>query len=336
MKDMRADEKVTPVPLIWDPTRLGDVLDGTAPQPLTYVALSYTWGSPADTTLIEVNGEQWVVRKNLEAALRALREKRLLHQGCAVWVDALCINQNDLLERREEVGRMRSIYKDAKAVAMWLGEEGNDGAQAIWLIRLLSESFRSGTSAQLAHSLRIGASSIPTGAWKALADFMERPYWSRVWILQEVAMGDRSTPILCGRHMLTWGELFDALYGFTSAHIDVVFSCLDRSKRGNPGLRRNHIIQLNFQQQMQMKLKAPQLLPIIDVARQCLVSDDRDRVYGILGMMAPEITKRTMVDYTISIARAYRSFAEVVILSRKIYSNHSSCRNLHKYQGKIF
>lgn len=317
MKDMKTDETEAPISLIWDLADMGGILDKAVPPPLTYVALSYTWGDPVDTALVEVNGKQLPVRKNLEAALRALRDKQLLRQGCAVWVDALCINQDDLQERREEVGRMRSIYKDARAVAVWVGQEGEDGAQAIWLMKLLSASFRCGSSAQLAHSIRTGASPIPTGAWGALAAFMDRPYWSRVWILQEVAMGDRSTPILCGKYMLTWGELFDALYGFTSANIDLVFSCMDHECGGGSGLRRNHIIQLNSQQQIQMKLKAPQTLPILDVARRCLVSDNRDRVFGLLGLMAPEITRRTILDYTISTARVYESFAAALILSRK-------------------
>ena len=148
-------------------------------------------------------------------------------------------------------------------------------------------------------------------------------------------MGDRSMPVLCGNHALTWGELFDSLYEFVSEQIGLVFSCIDRENAGNSGLRRNHIIQLNSQQQMQMKLRTPQPLPILDVARRCLATDDGDRVYGVLGMMDPEIASRTMVDYTKDVAEVYESFARAIILSRKIRTIPVSCLDLPMWQDRI-
>ena len=60
------------------------------------------------------------ITKNLSNALVSLRrpyESRLL------WVDALCINQDDVEERSQQVSIMGRIYKEARMVLVYLGEE---------------------------------------------------------------------------------------------------------------------------------------------------------------------------------------------------------------------
>lgn len=86
-----------------------------------YEALSYTWGEPAPTTQVAANGEMVPVRPNLTYALAALRssEPRLL------WIDALCINQDDVQERSHQVRLMGEIYRRAKRVLVWLGRPGS-------------------------------------------------------------------------------------------------------------------------------------------------------------------------------------------------------------------
>ena len=212
---------------------------------------------------------------------------------------------------------MRHIYKNASTVAMWIGEEHSNSAKAIELIRMLSSSYTSGNATQLADSIREERSPVPTGSFAALALLMERPYWTRVWVLQEIAMGNRSTPILCGTHVITWGELFDALYSFANTCIDLLFTRIDCEYASNKGLRRNHIIQLHGQQEIQMKSKKMELLPILDVARRCSVTDAKDRIYGILGMIPRNIFERMTIDYSQSVEEIYRSFAKATILARR-------------------
>lgn len=285
-------------------------------QQQRYVALSYTWGGAVRTKAIQVNGTTVFVTPNLEAALRALRDQPLMRQGCGVWVDALCIDQSNLLERSEQVVRMRDIYRHAASVVIWIGDEYGDSANAIWLMKLLAATWRTDTHQQLMHEVESGRASIPTGSWAAMTHLMERPFWSRVWVLQEVAMGNRQTPILCGTDTITWGELFDALYSFTSRYIDFVFS----GRHGVRGFKRNNIIQLNNQQNQQAIIDGREvskwLLPILDVARKCLVADDRDRVYGILGMVPQNIVQSISPDYTQTAGEIYTTFAKAVILGR--------------------
>ena len=78
-----------------------------------YIALSYVWGDTHTKQEIFVNGISMQVTHNLEAALRRLRDCCRIKQGFKVWVDAICINQSNIVERSEQVGKMRDIYASA-------------------------------------------------------------------------------------------------------------------------------------------------------------------------------------------------------------------------------
>ena len=85
---------------------------------IQYEALSYTWGDDPHTVDIQVNGCDFPVKLNLEAALRALRK---IDDPRVLWIDAICINQADLKERAKHVRNMWSIYQAASCVLVWLG-----------------------------------------------------------------------------------------------------------------------------------------------------------------------------------------------------------------------
>ncbi|KAH8716724.1 heterokaryon incompatibility protein-domain-containing protein, partial [Phaeosphaeriaceae sp. PMI808] len=84
-----------------------------------YKALSYVWGSSEMTSTIHVNNIQCQATTNLVSALRHIREKQTT---IILWVDALCINQEDTNERNQQVQMMARIYKSAQEVIAWLGK----------------------------------------------------------------------------------------------------------------------------------------------------------------------------------------------------------------------
>jgi hypothetical protein len=95
-----------------------------APQ---YEALSYTWGANNFSERIRLNGCPFPVTENLKAALAAFRdttETRLL------WVDAVCINQRNIVERSNEVLRILSVYQNAAHVRIWLGDASDNSGLA--------------------------------------------------------------------------------------------------------------------------------------------------------------------------------------------------------------
>lgn len=97
-------------------------------EDVKYTALSYTWGDPIATTPIFVNGVETQVTLNLEAALRHIRQ---ITDSITLWVDALCINQEDLAEKNHQVEMMRDIFSGAELVIAWLGSAGEDSDLAM-------------------------------------------------------------------------------------------------------------------------------------------------------------------------------------------------------------
>lgn len=85
---------------------------------MPYEALSYTWGSIERTSKITTNDCTLAVTENLHHALRYLRYK---DRDRILWIDLICIDQNNFQERSHQVAQMRDIYKEAENVLIWLG-----------------------------------------------------------------------------------------------------------------------------------------------------------------------------------------------------------------------
>lgn len=126
-----------------------------------YVALSYCWGDPSITRVILVNDLCVQVTTNLEAALRALRHQKVE----TVWVDALCINQLNLLERGLQVMRMGLIYSYASYVIALIGEEIDNSSFAMDCLSqratILLDRHRRSPYGLLGGSVKQGSASLP-------------------------------------------------------------------------------------------------------------------------------------------------------------------------------
>lgn len=101
------------------------VMDAAAPP--QYIALSYVWGDATNKVPIMINGKIVQVTRNLKDALRNFSTTPAL-----VWADALCINQQDISERNQQVNMMSKIYRKAANVTVWLGPDEHNDADAIF------------------------------------------------------------------------------------------------------------------------------------------------------------------------------------------------------------
>jgi hypothetical protein len=143
------------------------------PRPPAYTALSYTWGNPGRHKTIILDGIEVQVRENLWQALCHLRSPNTeLH----LWIDAICIDQEDVLERNQQVSRMGTIYGMAKEVVVWLGPEEDDSTAAMDFIAKTTSVGKG----QLPSNYFVDhlVSSTPTK--RAISKFIERDYWKRV------------------------------------------------------------------------------------------------------------------------------------------------------------
>lgn len=114
------------------------------------------------------------VSASLHGALQALRQR---NHDILVWVDALCINQQNQEERSEQVRSMTNIYARAKYVAVWLGGEADDSALGIRFLHALTDAADSQTTALLRSFL---SQAQRKRDLEAVASLFERDYWSRL------------------------------------------------------------------------------------------------------------------------------------------------------------
>ncbi|KAI0157904.1 heterokaryon incompatibility protein-domain-containing protein [Hypoxylon sp. FL1284] len=199
---------------------------------LKYAALSYAWGDPKVTRDIIVNDEKFPATENLyEALLQFLSNTALLSNdgdtALPLWIDAICINQKDVNEKNHQVQLMGSIYSSATRVLSWLGVPGVErGDITIRTMRDMVEAAFSGETDQVDEAgLRDFLTSQPQslrppdeseedlpdeGAmWRDIRFLFERPYWTRVWIVQEMVLAENADTHLfvCGSETIP----FDAM-----------------------------------------------------------------------------------------------------------------------------
>jgi Heterokaryon incompatibility protein (HET) len=197
---------------------------------LRYIALSYVWGPQGETEDIIVNGRALKISANLAAALVDI--KAYWNRKCPLrdpnsfrlWVDAICINQGDIPERNSQVQQMKEIYSTAESVISWLGRENVDVHLAFDIFRVISKEtgservggctgykYEDDKTATLWLEPYTTLTKWPKiqgvqSPWSAVVRFSEIPYWHRVWIFQEVALGSRIV-YLCGDQSLNEAEL---------------------------------------------------------------------------------------------------------------------------------
>lgn len=160
---------------------------------IQYDALSYTWGNNATSEVITCDGSELLVTENLCQALLALRQPETKTRW--LWVDAICINQEDDLEKARQIPSMFFIYQQATQVVAWLGVE------VAGLDELLhpANGVTRDTSDLQQNSPRPDIES----SCAAVQDIYRHPYFRRVWVQQEAFAASRLT-FKCGRCEFAW------------------------------------------------------------------------------------------------------------------------------------
>jgi hypothetical protein len=97
----------------------------------TYEALSYTWGDPIPVKPLVLDDKKIRITKNLDAALRHLRRTGAPRR---LWIDALCIRQDDAADKNLFIPMMHKIYGSAVGKIVWLREATEDSDEAISIL----------------------------------------------------------------------------------------------------------------------------------------------------------------------------------------------------------
>ncbi|CAL8575172.1 hypothetical protein XPA_001113 [Xanthoria parietina] len=174
-----------------------------------YDALSYAWGEQdSNRPTLHCNGRFISISPHLNSALERFyrgweNDDTSDRLPCPrIWVDAVCINQNDHVEKGHQVAKMAQIYARARRVIVWLGEDENGSEMAMQLLQEYAIAFPDVRDESKARVCRVRdrlqfLQGQNKQTWSALIDLFDRPYFKRRWILQELASG-KSVDVFCG------------------------------------------------------------------------------------------------------------------------------------------
>lgn len=233
-----------------------------------YRALSYVWGDPSRSKTIYLRDEKiacfyrYDIHVNLWQFLAHMWRKKEFE--CLLWTDRLCINQDDEQEKAHQIPRMGLIYSQAGSAIIWLG-------LSAWEEKYFQEHMEWGQS-----GARTGRmSQRPPEQNLAICSVLDHEYWSRMWIMQEVAMAQYVVVEMQETPSFDLEDLFRAVIRFNAA--------------GGSRHSRNATFMLtliDIRGETGMETAGPQSsweLIWLHCHRRC--TNRHDHIYGLLGML---------------------------------------------------
>lgn len=278
----------------------------------SYEALSYVWGDPARRRPITVGGQLFQATENLEMALRSLRrrtEERLL------WIDAICINQNNIPERNEQVQLMGHIYRCARRVIVWLGPESDASDAAFRVMNdMPAKGFPDPTSAGFQD---FWAAFLP--ALPAFLRLIMRPWFTRVWCIQELGLA-RAVKFQCGEHSAEMVHFLWMSNMFAKANLEhremiSVTTDMDSSESMAPFAKllklHSRLLTTAIMGVGPDSDSSPSVLDLLNQFQDWMCSNPKDRVFAFYGLVPAGSPDRAALcpNYSLSVAQVYTRFA---------------------------
>ena len=292
-----------------------------------YEALSYCWGTEIATCLIRMNGIDYPVVETLFQALLRLRTDEVRY----LWIDALCIDQHNLEERSMQVANMLLLFQKATKVLVWLGEHSGH-TRAAW------QCLDTGRYADIGIAFSDACPEHQSIISLGLEEILSRPWYRRLWILQEIWAASR-VDVIFGEDTMKWNTLETFATQFERIVWHQVPSdetnSLSSHRNDNPfvaGRRaavrkevsvkswdrssRRWLLKIRDSYEGRKEYREEELIVILGGTYTSDCKDPRDRVYAVLGMTnAPYATSskvalsdKTMitVDYGKSVSEVYQ------------------------------
>ncbi|KAG8525465.1 uncharacterized protein KY384_009109 [Bacidia gigantensis] len=285
---------------------------------LNYEALSYVWGTTDDSVRILIETEPFIVTKNLGSALRQLRDTK---EARTMWIDAICINQDDNApEKPQQLLLMRPIYERASKVVIYVGDQEIDSDLALDTISRINDELQQQLDnkrrdlATFWSSLNLGETTFfrtqpfDPRPWVAINRLFQRPWWTRVWTVQEVILPQNSIDFLCGRKSVSWlalqrVSLMLAKYDFES-HWQVL------SEKGYSLYHAAFEQPIHARKEIRKASTRDSTLLSYLVGfyqRQC--TSPLDKIYGFLGVASDFQEKDIPINYQLPVQELFGSVA---------------------------
>ncbi|KAF4448985.1 HET-domain-containing protein [Fusarium austroafricanum] len=259
-----------------------------------YDALSYTWGDQTKIGVIIVNGKRLGIAQNLNTALLRLRHRT---EARRLWIDAICIDQTNVIERNHQVGMMQRVFSAASSVIVWLGDPEHNEAFTLDMILDHNNSLKG----------RKSIFSYDEKALDGVRSLFRKPWWRRIWIVQEVVAA-RVLVVLLGRTTFPWiflRELCTTVRQeeFTKHSLAAVLGqCGYQKFTALDSLRRS---------------RAKPLVRLLQSTQDYQATDPRDKLYALLGMASDISAEDFVPDYSKPVRQVFEELIAFMAVHRK-------------------
>jgi hypothetical protein len=304
--------------------------------PNTYIAVSYRWDtSLGKSSRIILNGEDFMVYPKLE---RILKDLRASYWSKIVWIDQICINQEDPIDKSIQVGMMGDIYGNCNQVRICLPVPGIT-ARADWghilglwdledypemaavdagndLLWKLSNSrviqdYTPGNGKNI--TLDGLLSFAPMEQWKALAQLLRNPWFQRIWIVQEVGLA-REIYLHHGHQSIDWDVLVRAMAALARSNLrrfPELLSTAESDHQKEVAAIDNVLIMEN----LRIQSKRLPLLETMILCQRFQATERVDKVYALLAISSSDDPMSTLdVDYSVSAAAVFANTALMLLI----------------------
>ena len=300
-----------------------------------YEALSYRWSAfnPEAPTYIAIDDVNIPIGADLHAALVQFRQQSVLPRW--LWIDQICINQENQEEKRGQIKIMGDIYEKAQRVLVWLGvgDERTDVAMELFpiVMELVNQAEEKSKRDELGTPFKDLVKWRGTLA-TAINGLFQHPWFGRVWTLQEAALG-KEVEIWSGQRCLPFNLLEDFaigcdndLYGHWGNALDIIESGSGRSDPEHPS--RPLVTHIHVVIALREKQESSAL--ILNTLRSLDCSEHQDRLYSVLRYLDPALVDHLMSFGNLTAPELYHCVAAYGIEHRRMEYFCAAGRSQHR------
>jgi hypothetical protein len=231
-----------------------------------------------------------------------------------IWIDSICINQVDDVEKGKQVKQMQKIYSNATQTTICLGHT----PRAATAHRFLSKIVRRILVPQNVTLTSAMPIKEDNSKFVALKELLLHPYWFRAWIVQEIA-ASKTIRVLYGRQFVDWEAFMFCIKSLNSVESGSMIQVLD-SSGGPAALPFAALAQVNMLNILRRNYQDGKKLSILDILISCPVvraTNPCDRIFALRGISLEADTDVLAPDYTRSLPDIYMSTALHALNSEK-------------------
>lgn len=264
--------------------------------PPWYEALSYVWGTElAPYPLVADAQYKMAITKNLDYALRCLRQPKGIR---TLWVDALCIDQQNIQEKNDQVRKMAQIYLRAHRTLIWLGLDEGHNYHTLFL--------------HMDKQIRPNSDSTLTQLIEELHHLTNSPWFSRLWVLQELVMSMNDPMVYIGRFRIPWSDFESGAIYLSGVYLEHTRMRLSEEDMNLSRATLNESAKIKgFGRLRECGRESSLEVRLFDSMLQT-ATDPRDHVYGILGIS--DVGQNILApDYDLSVQAVFTKTVSVLL-----------------------